>query len=77
MMNIIFNIIKGVFLLPLKAVVVGAFVFVGNIVLFGFAMLAGIVMVAIPFILRLAAILAMFWFIGAVVSALCQIKKRR
>lgn len=77
MMNIIFNIIKGVFLLPLIAVVVGAFVFVGNIVLFEFAMLAGIVMVAIPFILRLAAILAMFWFIGAVVSALCQIKKRR
>lgn len=69
------NIIRGVVLLPFAAVVVGAVVCIGKIVMLAFTMLAGMVAVIAPFILQLAAILAMLWLIGAVASVMRSSKK--
>ena len=69
------NIIKGVALMPLAVVVIGAVVCIGKIVLLAFTLLAGMVAVIAPFILQLAAILAMLWLIGAVVSVMRPSKK--
>ena len=66
------NVIKGMFALPLAAVVICAVVFAGTIGLMVFALLAALVAVAVPFLLKLAAlsfvIFGTLWLLGAVVT---------
>lgn len=67
------TIIKGMFALPLAAAVICAVVFAGTVVLMVFALLAALVAVAVPFLLKLAAlsfvIFGTLWLLGAVVTA--------
>ena len=67
------NIIKGMFALPLAAAIVCAVIFVGNVILMAFTLLAALVAVAVPFLLKLAALLFVIfgtlWLLGAVVTA--------
>ena len=67
------NVIKGMFALPLAAVVICAVIFVGIFVLMIFSLLAALVAVAVPFLLKLAAlsfvIFGTLWLLGAVVTA--------
>jgi len=66
------NVIKGMFALPLAAVVICALVLVGTVVLMVFALLAALAAVAVPFLLKLAAlsfvIFGTLWLLGAVVT---------
>jgi hypothetical protein len=70
------NIIRGILVLPPAVVVIGAVVCVGKIVLLAFTILAGIVAAVAPFILGLVSILAMLWLIGTVATGMCSSKKR-
>ena len=67
------NIVKGIFALPLVAVIVGVALFDGSAVLLALTLLAALVVVAVPFLLKLAAlafvIFGTLWLLGAVVSA--------
>ena len=67
------NVIKGMFALPLAAVVICVVVFAGTIVLMVFTLLAALIAVAVPFLLKLAAlsfvIFGTLWLLGAVVTA--------
>lgn len=67
------NVIKGMFALPLAAVVICAVIFAGTVALMVFTLLAALVAVAVPFLLKLAAlsfvIFGTLWLLGAVVTA--------
>lgn len=67
------TIIKGMFALPLAAVVICVVVFAGTVVLMVFTLLAALIAVAVPFLLKLAALLFVIfgtlWLLGAVVTA--------
>ena len=67
------NIIKGMFALPLAVAIVCAAIFVGTVILMAFTLLAALVAVAVPFLLKLAAlsfvIFGTLWLLGAVVTA--------
>ena len=67
------NIIKGMFALPLAVASVCAAIFVGTVILMAFTLLAALVAVAVPFLLKLAAlsfvIFGTLWLLGAVVTA--------
>lgn len=67
------NIVKGIFALPLAAVIVGMVLFAGSVILLALTLLAALVAVAVPFLLRLAAlsfvIFGTLWLLGAVVTA--------
>ena len=67
------NIVKGIVMLPLAVVIVGAAICAGSLILTGFALLAALVVVAVPFLLKLAAlafvIFGTLWLLGAVVTA--------
>lgn len=67
------NIVKGIFALPLAAVIVGVALFAGSVILLALTLLAALVAVAVPFLLKLAAlafvIFGTLWLLGAVVTA--------
>ena len=67
------NILKGIFVLPLAVVVVCAAIFAGTVILMGFALFAVLIAVAVPFLLKLAAlsfiIFGTLWLLGTVVTA--------
>ena len=67
------NIVKGILVLPFALVVVCAVIFVGTVVLMGFALFAALIAVAVPFLLKLAAlsfiIFGTLWLLGVVVTA--------
>ena len=67
------NILKGIFVLPLAVVVVCAAIFAGTVILMGFTLFAALIAVAVPFLLKLAAlsfiIFGTLWLLGAVVTA--------
>lgn len=67
------NILKGIFALPLAVVVVCAVIFVVTVILMGITLLVALIAVAVPFLLRLAAlsfiIFGTLWLLGAVVTA--------
>lgn len=67
------NIVKGIFALPLAAVIVGMVLFAGSVILLALTLLAALVAVAVPFLLKLAAlafvIFGTLWLLGAVVTA--------
>lgn len=66
------NILKGIFALPLVAVVVCAAIFAGTVILMGFTLFAALIAVVVPFLLKLAAlsfiIFGTLWLLGAVVT---------
>ena len=74
------TIIKGMLALPLVTAIVCAAIFVGNVILMVFALIAAIVALAVPFLLKLAAlsfvIFGTLWLLGAIVSAV-QTSNRR
>ena len=67
------NIVKGIFALPLAAVIVGMVLFAEAVILLALTLLAALVAVAVPFLLKLAAlafvIFGTLWLLGAVVTA--------
>lgn len=67
------NIIKGIFALPIIAVIVCGVFFVGSVVVSGIALLVTLLGIALPFLLRVAAILVVIlgtlWLAGAVATA--------
>ena len=67
------NIVKGIFALPLAAVIVGMVLFAGSVILLALTLLAALLAVAVPFLLKLAAlafvIFGTLWLLGAVVTA--------
>ena len=67
------NIIKGMLVVPLAMVIVGAAIFAGSVILMVFTLIAALIAVVVPFLLRLAAVsFAIFgtlWLLGAVVTA--------
>ena len=67
------NIIKGMLALPLAAAIVCAAIFVGTVILMAFTLIAVLIAVAVPFLMKLAAlsfvIFGTLWLLGAVVTA--------
>ena len=67
------NIVKGIFALPLAAVIVGMVLFAGSVILLALTLLAALVAVAVPFLLKLAAlafvIFGTLWLLGSIVTA--------
>ena len=67
------NIIKGMLALPLAAAIVCAAIFVGTVILMAFTLIAVLIAVAVPFLMKLAAlsfvIFGTIWLLGAVVTA--------
>jgi len=67
------NIVKGLFVLPVVAVIVCAAIFAGTVILMGFTLFAALIAVVVPFLLKLAALSFMIfgtlWLLGAVVTA--------
>ena len=67
------NVVKGIFVLPLAVVVACAAIFAGAVILMVIALLAALIAVAVPFLLRLAAlsfiIFGTLWLLGAVATA--------
>lgn len=67
------NILKGIFVLPLAVVVVCLVIFAGTVIVMGFTLLAALIAVVVPFLLKLAAlsfiIFGTLWLLGAVVTA--------
>lgn len=74
------NIVKGLFVLPVVAVIVCAAIFAGTVILMGFTLFAALIAVAVPFLLKLAAlsfiIFGTLWLLGAVVTAVQTSVKR-
>lgn len=66
------NIVKGLFVLPVVAVIVCAAIFAGTVILMGFTLFAALIAVVVPFLLKLAAlsfiIFGTLWLLGAVVT---------
>jgi len=66
------NIIKGMLALPLAAAIVCAAIFVGTVILMAFTLIAVLIAVAVPFLMKLAAlsfvIFGTLWLLGAVVT---------
>jgi len=66
------NIVKGMFVLPVVAVIVCAAIFAGTVILMGFTLFAALIAVVVPFLLKLAAlsfiIFGTLWLLGAVVT---------
>ena len=67
------NIVKGMFVLPVVAVIVCAAIFAGTVILMGFTLFAALIAVVVPFLLKLAAlsfiVFGTLWLLGAVVTA--------
>ena len=67
------NILKGLCALPFAAVAVCMVLLVGSLVVLGIGLLAALICVAAPFLLRLAAlafiVFGTLWLLGAVVTA--------
>lgn len=65
------NIVKGILALPLVVAGICAVVFVWNVVMMVFSLLAVIVVVAVPYLLKLAAlafiIFGTLWILGSAV----------
>ena len=66
------NIIKGMLALPLAAAIVCAAIFVSTVILMAFTLIAVLIAVAVPFLMKLAAlsfvIFGTLWLLGAVVT---------